>query len=447
MTPFTHEANISTSGTSPGLAMVPRWEGAFLYHIQKRTLALDLAREMLLNLEVYLALALAAAAGVLYLQRSAGRWFPLPRLRRGRWSGGEVFLCFLLFLLVPHLVVFGLDEAGFFFLIFQEHVRPTRNVLVVAPLTLTLLFALFFTLLYQISRTYPTHVGLTPARWRANVRLGLAAFCLATPLVLGFNYLVLQVTARSPHELETLAKHSLRDFEWVLLACNAVLAVPLMEEWLFRGLLQGWLRRASPLGHLVVAMFALVAGSGPLFQSLARQKTPADPILWESLAFTTILVAIYIAGVLRLWWPVFQNGLHHFHEIPAGDDSALPVEPLEGQTPVVLPQGPRWEAFKLANARWSIFGSAMLFALVHEAWPSPVALLPFGLVVGWLAYRTQSLVPGIVLHALFNAIAVAVLYWSTVAPPNGNEQTTAWRPAKTGSTVSVVPGSWWPRLK
>jgi membrane protease YdiL (CAAX protease family) len=57
-----------------------------------------------------------------------------------------------------------------------------------------------------------------------------------------------------------------------------------------------------------------------------------------------------------------------------------------------------------------VFGIAILWATVHSnAWPSPVPLFFLGLVLGWLARRTGSLVGPITLHALFNAIAAVQL--------------------------------------
>src|SRR5262249_3876298 len=50
-----------------------------------------------------------------------------------------------------------------------------------------------------------------------------------------------------------------------------------------------------------------------------------------------------------------------------------------------------------ARARLSIYGSAMLFAVVH-GWPQSVPLFVLGLGLGWLAYRTQSLIGCMVCH-------------------------------------------------
>jgi membrane protease YdiL (CAAX protease family) len=38
-----------------------------------------------------------------------------------------------------------------------------------------------------------------------------------------------------------------------------------------------------------------------------------------------------------------------------------------------------------------------------------VPLTVLGIVLGWLALRTGTLLPGILLHALFNAVSVAMI--------------------------------------
>ena len=53
--------------------------------------------------------------------------------------------------------------------------------------------------------------------------------------------------------------------------------------------------------------------------------------------------------------------------------------------------------------RWAIVISASLFALIHFDPLHIVFALPFGLVFGWLAFRTQSILPGIFCHAIVNS--------------------------------------------
>jgi nitrite reductase/ring-hydroxylating ferredoxin subunit/membrane protease YdiL (CAAX protease family) len=66
------------------------------------------------------------------------------------------------------------------------------------------------------------------------------------------------------------------------------------------------------------------------------------------------------------------------------------------------------------DAATAIVGSAAAFALAHTgqglAW---LPLFLFGIVLGWLAWRTGSILPCILLHAAFNAVSIAMLIEST----------------------------------
>ena len=65
----------------------------------------------------------------------------------------------------------------------------------------------------------------------------------------------------------------------------------------------------------------------------------------------------------------------------------------------------------------AILLSSLAFAAAHVgqgmAW---VPLFFFGLVVGYLARQTGSIVPGIILHGLFNAVSVALVVLQVAAP-------------------------------
>jgi hypothetical protein len=60
--------------------------------------------------------------------------------------------------------------------------------------------------------------------------------------------------------------------------------------------------------------------------------------------------------------------------------------------------------------------TAALFAVAHYgqglAW---LPLFALGLVLGWIVRRTGSLVPAILLHAMFNAVSVVLLLVQTRA--------------------------------
>lgn len=69
-----------------------------------------------------------------------------------------------------------------------------------------------------------------------------------------------------------------------------------------------------------------------------------------------------------------------------------------------------WLENLLHDGRAAIVVSAAAFALAH--WGQGLAyvpLFPFGLVLGLIAQRTGSLVPCVMLHALFNAVSVGLI--------------------------------------
>ncbi len=58
-----------------------------------------------------------------------------------------------------------------------------------------------------------------------------------------------------------------------------------------------------------------------------------------------------------------------------------------------------------------LVGSA-IFSLLHvDAWPAPVPLFVLAIFLSYLWYRTNSLVPSIVLHAVFNGANLLPLIW------------------------------------
>jgi membrane protease YdiL (CAAX protease family) len=77
--------------------------------------------------------------------------------------------------------------------------------------------------------------------------------------------------------------------------------------------------------------------------------------------------------------------------------------------------------------RWSptaaVAVSTLLFALLHcDSLQHILSVIPLGIVTGWLAHRTNSAKPGMVVHAIHNAGAVAFAAVAKVLiPALGNE--------------------------
>jgi membrane protease YdiL (CAAX protease family) len=396
--------------------------------------------DLLLNLQAYFVIA-GLALVLIGLGSLAAPHFwrqplPMPRLRRGKWSGGEVLVALVGYLMVqigvgdvisPIVPSPPEGDAG------ARQVQLARIAILGSPLIVALTLALVVTLLFAVSRTRPHHVGITWARWAANLNLGSMLFLVAAPVSLGIYYLVTQVTGVKKNPLEVAAEHGLEPWEWGFLAFMTVIGAPIVEEYLFRGVLQGWLRRASLLGHATLVIVVLVAGSFPMLAYLAAGLADADQkkALAEvapatlldaglSLVFSTVLVGGYVfgfAGILkrRLAHDLQQEALAALARQRAleeiAEDAASEGQITEEASLPRLSAGAGPPPWAWAAAWLSIYGSAMLFAMAH-GWPESVPLFVLGLGLGWLAYRTQSLIGGMVCHGLFNAVACLVLSWS-----------------------------------
>lgn len=412
----------------------------------------------------------AAAAGIvaalvfLWNPRVRRRWLPLQRLRWGEWSGGEVLLGFFFWIFAQYLVMNLLREANFFWMIYGREPEPVRTYIWQGPFVLPLVLALIFPALYLSSGTFPSDLGLSGVRWQANLLLGCAGFTLIALPVLLLHALVSGLGGpQQPHPFGKLAAGQTAWWEWVLCFFAVCVAAPINEEVLFRGILQGWLRRTNLLGHMVfmttvwfwIMLLAQVPGE--------NQQASFANIHWPRIAFAMVLIAAY-TGVLQYLKQkkLFQSEADFLppadpalaqNESDTGAENGNDREPPARIifTPAQKEALARWH-LQDKNQQWrktglAIFGSSLAFALSHPPWPDPIPLLALGLVLGWLAHRTQSLIPGMVLHSLFNLVTFVTLMLTQPTAANGNDATTALRPSVGGSTTSSVPASCAPRFK
>jgi membrane protease YdiL (CAAX protease family) len=256
-------------------------------------------------------------------------------------------------------------------------------------------------LLYWLSGARPRDLGLTVRRLRTNLLAGLVGTLVLTPGVLGLNLLVNQLyqlagAGVQEHPFAQLGQSHLRLVEWALLVVAATIFAPVWEELLFRGILQPWF-----------ATRQRVDLSAWLDESLVRRILQwffATPCWGSHLA---LLAAFGLALLSHIDLLVKADGLRALllASVPALCVLALlPVYAWicrRSKSPV----GP------------ALFATAVLFGWVHSrVWPSPIALTFLALGLGWLAYRTQSLVGPMVVHALFNGTACVLLVVQQVWP-------------------------------
>ena len=360
---------------------------------------MDDCQEFLLNLAAYLVvggagilIAAIALATAPYVWR---RPLPLPRLRAVRWSGAIVILAVLtpqVWQVLAAVVVLSLGEL--WDLITSNAVDPLREsdslrlMIHTSPIWIAGTLVVLLGWLCPLSRMTPDQLGLSARRGAANLVLGVALFLTVAPVTLAVYYGVIQVTGSKEHDFERLARDGLARWEWPLFVFMTVVGAPLVEETLFRGIVQSWLRRASLLGHAVLIIAIAAIGAFPLAAVLWRgtvvQEEDALAKALAPLAYSALLIGGYVTWLIA----------------------------LKVSRPYPFGRGNGTLRREWANARLGVYGSAALFALAH-GWPQSVPLFLLGLALGWLALRTQSLIGPMVCHGLFNSVACLALYWST----------------------------------
>lgn len=376
------------------------------------------------------------------------RWLPIARLRPGAWTGGDTALVFCVYHGMPLVLTATLFQMGFFRALIGP--SPDREAVsdsmiyisrcqnIASPLGFTITLGMIFFILFARSGTRPHHFGLTWSRFWPSVSLGLAAAIGAIPLVIVFHGIVQLVLPGREHTLTMLSRLVQHEWEWWFIGFQLVIVAPVLEEVVFRGLIQGWLRRASLSGHviicaivvffaiMVIAEKAAIATAKTDDAKVEKKAAPeakqpaAGPVTALDFiapgAFALLLVGGYAWLMVRIirQFELRDNEMLNWQldpvltslELAASEDEARERNWIAREQDDL-----RERDWSNANAQLAWFGTAMLFAMVHsQAWPAPIPLMPLGLLFGWLAWRTQSLAPSIVLHAVFNLTSFIALY-------------------------------------
>lgn len=380
---------------------------------------------------------LIALALYLAPPRLRGRLFPPQRVRALSWGGFEVALLCLTFRALPGFILQLLFHFGFFKSLYgadfpiesiaqdadlRRALDDPRVTLWITTLAAPLQGLVMVAFLRIARQTYLYQLGLGPQRWRQNAILGYLWWLVVTPAVTGLHVLVewlhKSYSQAEQHPLTRMfVDGSTRlPSEWPAIFFVTFVGVPIVEELLFRGVIQSWVTRRSWGGDLTVALSFVVA----LLSRYEKIRTGID-------------LGITRAGLVSV---------------------------IDGLSPAlfVLAMIPGYMYVERAAWRWlptpyvarGLYGTALLFAILHAVvWPTPIPLFPLALALGFLAYRTQSLIGPIVFHSLFDGMAALTLAFLATWYPgqleNGKDDTTAVRAVPSIVTVSSVPGASEPR--
>lgn len=202
----------------------------------------------------------------------------------------------------------------------------------------------------HFSRRLPGQMVLGFATWPA-IHIGVfAVYFLCLSILTGLG------GEPEKHPFSQIVLDEMDRGTLVLLGLLACVLAPLVEEFLFRGVLFDWStqRQLHPWVILVLAILFAMA-SGQVY----------------AVAFMGLLSVAYVG------WRKTVRGLGF-------------------RTPS-----------RVVNA---VYGTSALFAAVHAGvWPSPIPLFVLGLCLGVLRTRTGGIAAGFVLHGLFNAVSFVYL--------------------------------------
>jgi membrane protease YdiL (CAAX protease family) len=140
---------------------------------------------------------------------------------------------------------------------------------------------------------------------------------------------------------------------------------------------QSWRRAASLAATAVVAIYVLEAlvSLVPLPQSPGKEQG-LTPTHWESAHATAFAANLVLFAVVA---PVVEELT------------------FRGVGQSLLSFVGRWPSFLLVG---------VAFGVAHGLVEALLVLVPFGIALAWLRDRTKTVVPGMAVHGLFNAIAL-----------------------------------------
>ncbi len=224
-----------------------------------------------------------------------------------------------------------------------------------------------------------------------DLRLGLIAFVMLAPIVYLIQLILVQ-WFESKHPLVELLRENPSPWFLAISGFAAVVAAPLVEEYLFRLLLQGWLEK--------IAWFR---GRGGWISSSDDYQRPWPEPAEVSLDERDAEEA-----------PAERNSEQAAAVSPHGPRDGEPGNPYLSPEQGVAEDSAVGEAYPArpsATGRlWPILISSSIFALLHwQHGPDWVPLLFLAAGLGYIYSRTHRLVPCITVHFLLNSLSMLAL--------------------------------------
>lgn len=214
------------------------------------------------------------------------------------WGLFDLLLAFLALVLFWGLaVVFLRGFLGVDVNLQSHEMQPETHAIVILASSLATLVTAVVSLFLVRFRTGANWIdlGLDHRTFLADIKLGVVAFVMLAPPVYGIQAFLVRWFP-SQHPLINLLTEHAGPLIYLVTGLSAVLVAPVVEEYLFRVLLQGWLERAfttrEPLHDLLLGDVAS-AGNTAVYSEQPRKptgKTSARPS-WLAIGVSAILFA------------------------------------------------------------------------------------------------------------------------------------------------------------
>jgi membrane protease YdiL (CAAX protease family) len=246
------------------------------------------------------------------------------------------------------------------------------------------------------------HMGLAVRRLLPNIGLGLAAAAMWLPIVAVISFAVNTGTdTEYKHPLiEELNKEGNGSAYLMAVFC-AVIVAPLVEEFFFRVLLQGWLQ-STPWS---IRSWWWLIGKWQTVPEPALagvSSPPASPSSLVTEPFTASVTPAQFQLVAGFAEPPDLPNPYHATAmadgLPGPIAAVSPDADLAGSTPTPVP--PIWPSFVVG----------ILFGLAHFDYGlSFIPLSVLGIILGLLYRAKHSIWPCFVLHFVLNGLSMASL--------------------------------------
>ena len=316
--------------------------------------------------------------GLPLLEPTPGTPRPVP------WGGLSIVGVVAIYVALQALVGIGYGVAGRFGLLERPGggtLPPHVIVAIMAAVNLLLLAVVPAFLRRTSGASLSDFLPDGPAGIGRGLKRGLVAFLVLAPLVYGAFYLATRYFPPSDHPISEVMTGRRTTAMAALVMISAVVAAPIAEELLFRGVLLGWLTTVT----------CGLQKSKPRwgFGDETWESSRVDESPWLD----------------REAFPNEPNGRGPSSDAvgPWPEFEPFPNEPK--------PAGPRPTIGGLPLAAWGANALVSVgFAAMHaEQWPAPIPLFVLSMGLGWLSQRTGGLAASIGLHMAFNGFATAIL--------------------------------------